>query len=56
MNYCRICKKSFDRGEVRASYKNSDSMIRYYCMACWRRYYQYQNENTSMLTNHSEWT
>ena len=56
MSHCRICKKKIKNGEIRANYKNVDGMNRYYCMVCWRKYYQWQNENYSMLTNHSEWS
>ena len=52
MNYCRICKHKFKHGEVRASYRNSDHAMRAYCMVCWRKYYQYQNENVSMISTH----
>jgi transposase-like protein len=52
MNYCRICKTPFKQGEIRGSYKNTDEKQRWYCMKCWRKYYHFQNENTSMLSTH----
>ena len=52
MNYCRICKTPFKQGEIRGSNKNTDEKQRWYCMKCWRKYYHFQNENTSMLSTH----
>jgi hypothetical protein len=50
--YCRICKHKFKTGDVRASYRNKDNMMRPYCMICWRKYHEYENENVSTISTH----